>query len=505
MQLDPRALSMDPVLASSFFSAIDMFSGEVFEKSTPVIQIDYGYRVFTVIHGVQTNLVAICTQRLNQDVLDIMDSLLAEFELEWLAVAQSFEVEETFVDIYLEAFGEVVLKRLTFQELPDSWVPYLTIKPDAAPMTSSVILSFINGSRTVKEIRDVSGVSKEKMLLEISRLWAHRVIRFRNMLNFKDFLTARSQFLRYIQSTSSEIKDLGDVHPEMVGIIPRFAGLIDGRRTVQEILTELKGLYDERELLRVMDYLNETEVIEVLSPEKRRILLAKEVFELALRTAETLYGVEESTKALLLVMNSSETPETLGQLHLKDEAWAVDFDFKILEGFTPKRLMLLYGEWIKMLAQYVDTLDRTSINDFIVMLTKTFIERIINRYSSFDLRGIEEFSFWLELLSNDSLPEVGIVETGPYDQLDLTSIEEIVSILITRAQVIYGSEPIERICSASGVELVSKSSSGNVQTPSIEKTTRFLKEYSKLGPGAKLTLLILSRQRGISLPKEIEF
>ncbi|MCK5238013.1 MAG: hypothetical protein KAR33_00610 [Candidatus Thorarchaeota archaeon] len=503
MQIDPKAFGMDPVLASSFFAAIDMFSKQVFEQNAPVFQVDYGARVFTVLHGVQTNLVAVCARRLNPEVLEVLDSLLGEFEIEWLPATDSTDFDDSFIDAYLEAFGERIMSKLAIQDLPDSWVPYFTIKPDAMPTGSSTIAPYINGSRSVGEVIKVSSMTEEEALHEISRLWAHRVIRFRNMISFKDFLSARTQFVRHIQATSSETRDLRNLHPEMVGVIPRLAGLIDGRRTVREILAELRGQFDERELLRILDYLRETEVIEALSSEKRRILLAKEVLEIALRAAEVSHDKQEVSNALKTVMRSSETPETLGQLLLKDDKWTVDFDFKILEGLNQKRLMSLYGEWMKLLAQFVAILDRKTLDAFIDGLTAAFFERIVSRYTVSDLRGIEEFSFWLEQLTAEQWPHVQVVETYPLEKFGSSVLEDLVHVLITRGQVIYGSEIIVGLCGISGIPLIEGLPIQHVPRNRTDAFEMFMIEYSRLCPAAKLTVLILSRQRGISPHKAI--
>ncbi|MHA1906617.1 MAG: hypothetical protein ACW98Y_04930 [Candidatus Thorarchaeota archaeon] len=503
MQIDPKAFGMDPVLASSFFAAIDMFSTQVFEQSTPVFQVDYGARVFTVLHGVETNLVAVCIRRLKPETIELLDSLLGEFELEWLPVTDTVDFDESFIDVYLEAFGERIMSKLSIQDLPDFWVPYFTIKPDTLPTGSSLIAPFINGSRSVREVIDVSGIPEAEALHELSRLWAHRVIRFRNMISFTDFLSARTQFLRHIQATSSETKDLRDLHPEMVGVIPRLAGLIDGRRTVREILAELSRQYDERELLRILDYLTETDVIEALSSEKRRILLSKEVLEIALRAAEVSHDKQEVTNAIKAVMQSSETPETLGQLMLKDDTWTVDFDFRILEGLSQKRLMTLYGEWMKLLAQFVAILDRRKLDAFIDGLSASFFERIVSRYTVADLRGIEEFSFWLEQLTAEQWPHAQVAETYPLEKLGSSVLEDLVHVLITRGQVIYGSEIIVGICGISGIPLIEGLPVQHMKRNRTEAFEMFLIEYARLCPAAKLTLLILSRQRGISLPNTI--
>ncbi|MFW9800696.1 MAG: hypothetical protein ACFFD9_09685, partial [Candidatus Thorarchaeota archaeon] len=338
MQLDPVAFDMDPVLAASFFAAIDMFSREVFQQSERVFQVNYGDRVFTVFNGVTTNLIAVGAQHLSQEAIQVLDSLLVEFEFEWLEVIDPFAYHASFVEVYMESFGESVLSKLSLQVLQDSWVPYFATRPDSDVTIGSTSAQFIDGYRSVKEIRELSGLSERETNLEMSKLWAHRVIRFRNMLDFNDFMGARTRFLRYVQSTSSETRDLRSLHPEMVGVIPRLAGLIDGRQTVREILAELGRQYDEIELLRVMDYLLEADVIEALPPEKRRILLIKEALDIALREAEETYDEWEVTDALRSVMDSSDSPETLGQLRLKDGKWAVDFDLKLLEGLDISRL-----------------------------------------------------------------------------------------------------------------------------------------------------------------------
>ncbi|MFW9982489.1 MAG: hypothetical protein ACFFE3_11300 [Candidatus Thorarchaeota archaeon] len=505
MQLDPRAFGMDPVLASSFFAAIDMFSKEVFQQSAPVFHVDYGAHIFTVVNGEATHMIAVGVQSLNTEIIAILNSLLSEFEEKWLLATDLLGIDASFSDVYLEPFGERVMEKLSFNELPDSWVPYFTVDPSTVVNTSGTLEPFINGSRNVKEILDVSGLAKRDLLLEISRMWAHRVIRFRNMLSFDDFVASKTPFLKYLQSTSRETEAMRSHYPEMVGIIPRLAGLMDGRRTVREMLVELGEAYDEREILRVLDHLLEREVIEALSPEKRRILLAKEVLEIALRVAEDCCQEGEATNALTSVMSRSDTPETLGQLRVTDNQWSVDFDLKMLEGLNNRRLMLLFGEWMKLLAQFAALLDSKKLDQFIINLTSAFIERIVNRFSPFDLRGFEEYPLWLEQLCSHRSSPVRRIKTGSLKPTGDNPFEEIVYTLVTRGQGIYGTERITRICAASRVPLMDIPPDFWTGWQKEESQQKFLIEYSKLGNAAKLTLLVLTRQRGLTLPKMIIF
>jgi len=501
MQLDPRAFGMDPVLASSFFAAIDMFSKEVFQQSAPVFTVDYGAHLFTVLNGEATHMIAVGVQRLNTEITAILNALLTEFEEKWLLATELLDIDASFSDVYLEPFGERVMEKLSFEDLPDSWVPYFTVDPSTIVDTSGTMEPFINGSRNVKEILDVSGFAKRDLLLEISRMWAHRVIRFRNMLSFDDYVGSKTSFLKYLQATSRETEDMKKQYPEMVGVIPRLAGLLEGRRTVREMLVELGESYDEREILRVLDYLLEREVIEALSPEKRRILLAKEVLETSLRVADECLSEGEATKALTTVMGRSDTPETLGQLRVTDNKWHVDFDLKLLEGLNNRRLMLLFGEWMKLLAQFAALLDPTKLDQFIVRMTEAFTERIFTRFTPFDLRGFEEYPLWLEQLGAHKISPVRRIKTGSLKPTGNDSIDEIVYTLVTRGQGIYGTERMTRVCAASGVPLMELPPDFWVGWQKEESQEKFLKEYSKLGNAAKLTVLIMTRQRGLTLPK----
>lgn len=503
MQLDPRAFGMNPILASSFFTAIDMFSKEVFQQSAPVFHVDYGAHVFTVLNGENVHMVAVGVQSLNTELIRVLNSLLTEFEQKWLPKTQLFDNAVSFAEAYLEPFGESVMMKLSFDDLPDSWVPYFTVDPNTIVTSSGTLVPLINGSRNMKEILEVSGLSKRDLFLEISKLWAYRVIRFRNTLSFNDFISARTEFFRYVQATSRETEALHNLHPEMLVVIPRIAGLMDGRRTVREILGELGVSYDEREILRALDYLLETGVIEALSPEKRRILLAKEVLEISLRVAEGCYPAGDATRALTSVMNASETPETLGQLRFAGNHWFVDFDAKILEGLDTRRLMLLFGEWMKILAQFPAALDPKNLEPFIIALTTVFRERIVSRFAPFDLRGFEEYSFWLEQLSSHDRLQIRTIKTGSLMRTVDDATEEMTFTLVTRGQAIYGTERITRICAASGVPLMDIPPDYWVKWQKVEGLKRLMLEYSKLGAAAKLTLLILSLRFGITIPKTI--
>lgn len=158
---------------------------------------------------------------------------------------------------------------------------------------------------------------------------------------------------------------------------------------------------------------------------------------------------------------------------------------------------------MKILAQFVSVLNPAKMSIYIGNLTTVYSQRIIRRYSAFDLRGFEEFSYWLEILSTPSKPHVGPIETSHLQIAWSSALEELAYILVTRGHIIYKSESITQIKSASGSPLIDLLPTEWVGRDRVETFERIMVEYSTLGPAAKLTLLILATQRGILIPKEI--
>ncbi|MGY5862419.1 MAG: hypothetical protein RTU09_08630 [Candidatus Thorarchaeota archaeon] len=86
---------------------------------------------------------------------------------------------------------------------------------------------------------------------------------------------------------------------------------------------------------------------------------------------------------------------------------------------------------------------------------------------------------------------------------DDVGLQEMVSILGRRGQTIYGRHSIVETCAKAGVTLVEDPDDERLDENSQESLERFLLEYAKLGPAAKLTLLVLSKQYETTLPAEI--
>ncbi|MGY5862420.1 MAG: hypothetical protein RTU09_08635 [Candidatus Thorarchaeota archaeon] len=400
MKLDPKALDIDPMLVSGFFTAIQSFSREVIEKGASQFQVDYGARLFTITAGKKADLLVVSLGKLQERFGPLLTSMLKEFEKKWLKGMTSEKIASMDIHTCFPKFRESIIHQLTSGRISISWIPFLVTSDDEqSAEVVSPILSHIDGVRTLELIQEQSGFPREEVIEEISRLWVTGTVAFRRILDTRDIIASTSRLDPLLQSSSVEREELTRNHQDVALLLPRLSGMFNGRRTVEEILNALEGQLEREALIDAIDTLLDMQAIEPLSPEKRRILLAKEAMDIAIRVAEKVYSSGEMATALQSSLAMGSAPEVAGEIRLADNTWSVEYDSRLLEGLDPRRLMDLYADWMKLLAQFSVALGREKLKEFVEALTQVYEAYLLNRYTAQDLRGFEEFSFWLELIN----------------------------------------------------------------------------------------------------------
>ncbi|MFW9833005.1 MAG: hypothetical protein ACFFEK_03335 [Candidatus Thorarchaeota archaeon] len=398
MKIDPRAQDLDPMLVSGFFTAIQTFSKEVVSQSTSRFQVDYGARLFTVLSGESTDLVAVSLGECEEEVIQTLVSLREEFETVWIKDLSREELDTLDINSGFLDFREGILQNLSFKQILGSWIPFFVGTSTSSDRTKdSIVVPFIDGSRNVDEIIIESGLSREDVTIEITRLWALGALQFRSILAADDVVISTSKLDRLLQSSSPQREELARTNPDVLAVVPRMSTLFDGRRTVGAISRFLSDTYSERTLMQAFDFLLESKAIDVLTPEKRRVLLTKEAVEIAIKVAETIYTEQKAYEYLEQTLHKVAVPEVVGEVPLTDGKWEVTYGSRLQEGLDPRRLMELYADWVKLLAQFLGALDKTKIRDYAESLTDAYSSYLLKRYTADDLRGFEEISYWLEL------------------------------------------------------------------------------------------------------------
>lgn len=398
MKIDPRAQDLDPMLVSGFFTAIQTFSKEIVARSSSRFQVDYGARLFTVLSGESTDLVAVSMGECEEVVIQTLTSLLEEFETVWIKDLSREKMDSLDLNSDFSDFREGILQNLSFKHIHGSWIPFFVGGSSSSDKTNeSIVVPFIDGSRNVDEIVSESGINREDVTMEITHLWALGVLQFRSILAAADVVISTSKLDRFLQSSSPQREEISRTNPEVLAIIPRMSTLFDGRRTVGAITRFLSEQYSERAIMQAFDLLIDSKAIDVLTPEKRRILLTKEATEIAIKVAETIYSEEKAYEYLSTTLTKVAVPEVVGEVPLSDGKWEVSYASRLQEGLDPRRLMELYADWIKLLAQFIGALDKSKIQAYAEALTDAYSSYLLKRYTADDLRGFEEISYWLEM------------------------------------------------------------------------------------------------------------
>ncbi len=398
MKLDPKAQDLDPMLVSGFFTAIQSFSKEVIERDSSMFQVDYGARLYTVISGDVTDFVIVSLGEWDDEVTPVLKSLLEEFEGIWIKDLSTEEKDTLSIDVEFPDFREGIVENLSFRKLSGSWVPVLIeTGGKRGKKSGGKVLPFINGINTIDEISKVSELGTNEVVAEITKLWALGRIKFGSILNRTDIIASTSKIDRLLQLSSPQRIELQRRNPEVIELLPRLSMMFDGRRSVGAIIDGLSGEYGDNQVMNVIDILLETGAIVALSPEKRRVLLLQEALELAIRVAEKIYGPEAAKLFLDNALKKVPVTEVAGVFRMTETSWSLDYNSRLYEGLDPRRLMGLSAEWMKLLAQYIGALEKDKILKFAEALTEIYQSYLFERYSSLDLRGFEEFTFWLEI------------------------------------------------------------------------------------------------------------
>ncbi|MCJ7818082.1 MAG: hypothetical protein MUP60_04465, partial [Candidatus Thorarchaeota archaeon] len=380
MKLDPKAQDLDPMLVSGFFTAIKSFSKEVIERDSSMFQVDYGARLFTVFSGESTEFVVVSLGEWDSEVTSVLKSLHDEFETVWIKNLSRKKKDTLKIDTGFPDFREGIIQNLSFRKLSGSWVPY-TFGPEDVRFTSSsgIITPLIDGIRTINEIVNESDAGSDEVIAEITRLWALGKVKFSSILSKEDIVASTSKIDRLLQLSSPQRAELERKDPLVIKMLPRLSMLFDGRRTLGAIVESVSEEYEESQIIEVIDTLVEFGAIVVLSPEKRRLLLVKEATEIAVRVAEKIYSPEDAMQFLNAALDKVDVTEVTGVFRLAQESWNIDYDTRLYEGLDPRRLMDLYAEWIKLLAQFVGALDKDKILKFAEALTDTYQSYLFRR------------------------------------------------------------------------------------------------------------------------------
>jgi hypothetical protein len=383
-KMNPKALDIDPALISGFLYAIKSFSSEVLEKGSDEFQIDYGKKIFNVFTGNHTLFVAVSVDGWNESMIPLLREVIAEFENRWY-IEKDVQTPGEY-----DGFRRTIIERIGLQGLSMDWIPfYRNLKQPGIELRG--IETLIDGENSIMEIVDTANGNSEENIAMLANMWAADIIGFKNLLDDSDMIIPTQSLTRFIQSNTKERSELAQFSEELVNLLPRVLKYFDGKTTVEEILEE-----QPKELYSLLDYLLRRQAIEVLSSEKKRILLAKEVLAKTLQVSDRVYSKTNTLMFLRAALKKVRNSEIIADIHVTFDSWNIEYGFMMYDGLSPNRIMEIHDAWISVIRNLIRSLPKRNRMKFIEGFADTLQEDFFDRYARDELDGIEKITHDLE-------------------------------------------------------------------------------------------------------------
>jgi hypothetical protein len=394
-KLNPKRADIQPVLLSGFLTAIKEFSTAIIEGAIKDFHVDYGERTISIISGKKVIFAAIHDRENHEKIVPIIIPLLQEFEKYYY---QDVEIGEPGdLNQYLP-FKERIANVMGITNPSLEWIPILNQEAPGKKSAKPKIklpLQFIDGTNSIQEIVTKSNLKQAVVLEDISKLWAYNKIRFRNILTEKDIVIPNRKMNQYLQPSSEEWQALKHEFPKLVSTIPYIASHLDGKTTIGHIIDEFCEEGPEK-MYWLMDFLFLNDALELLTPEKRRVLMVKEIIDRAIMVAADVYSLEDSLATIQEAIKQVNKPEIITQIQVLKDNWKIDYSILLYEGLTPEKVMSLYQDWLSILRIFIYKISEKKRKKFLEELTRELDYEFFEKYKSEDLDGLEEFAVWLE-------------------------------------------------------------------------------------------------------------
>ncbi len=388
-KLDPRLFDVDPTLVAGFLSALQAFSSTVISRGTSSFEVNYGRRTMVLATG-ERALLAAFSDRATPEVGTIISELLREFEEMYFRPEDVKGCYDRKNMEHIENFRQVIINRVGIWDLSDNWVPEFVSDKDKVELEEP-LRSLINGKNNIAKIVALADLPPEEITHKIVSLWGVGKIVFRNLLEPYDILIPTQQVFKYVQSGTAERKELRAYSPELVDLLPEILQHLDGKTTVETLMMNFT-----HRVYNLLDYLFEKGAVEVLGPEKKRILLAKELLELGIEIAMKEYKQEEVIHAMRRAIRETEKPEIASELQVSQDSVRIDYGFKLYEGMTPEQIMDIHSSWLGLIRRFIRNLPEKKRVKFVEKFTENVRDEWIASFSDEDMDGLEELSFFLE-------------------------------------------------------------------------------------------------------------
>ncbi|MFX0067415.1 MAG: hypothetical protein ACFFC7_35280, partial [Candidatus Hermodarchaeota archaeon] len=263
---------------------------------------------------------------LHRGAPSLIKSYLEEIAKEYLEQFKCADFEIGINVTLFEPFRLKLIKKVIHEGISPWWVPRLK-KIEFIPQDKrDWLYNLIDGKSSITELCNKDSTDPEQVKEEIFLGWSNGVIEFGNVLDEIDViiptLSTRTLFLPY----NPDFLELSATFSECQIDLKELVKRLDGKTTLKELEASFSPMCKE-----FIEFLWDKDYLAILSPEKRRILIAKSI---SAKLIDVLYSQFEVDAVLSFFNQALSDTLTLGfssEINVVDDRVIIDFSFREYE------------------------------------------------------------------------------------------------------------------------------------------------------------------------------
>ena len=337
-KLNPKALSLDPALLSGFIAALKQFSNVVIDKDKGDFHVDYGKRIISLISGNYTLFVGVHSKEANLESINEIKQIQNLFEESFKRILEDNQVFDTKI---FQEFRPIIIDRFGMTEPSLNWVPVLVNKEELKKIDTNdyELIDYVDGEKTVEEIyNSCLSLSKDNIIYQMAQLWSKDLLQITHLLEKLDVIVPHKSIASYMRSCP-DLDGYLEIFPKKAKYIPLIIRNLDGKTNVEQIMSKFPK--DSQIIYDILDYLFNQEAIEILTPEKRRIVINKEIFSISLDVANSLFNKKEVICSLKETLDQTSSPEILAQLNVGEDDCQIIYSLTIYDQLSASDILKL--------------------------------------------------------------------------------------------------------------------------------------------------------------------
>ncbi|MFX0092122.1 MAG: hypothetical protein ACFFBD_10210, partial [Candidatus Hodarchaeota archaeon] len=292
-----------------------------------------------------------------------------------------------------DSFRSRIIKTFAQDIVSSWWVPFVKTRPSVQPLDALPHFKLIDGQQSIAEICEQVDLDGEKVREDLYLWWNRGLLEFKNILDATDVVITNSNTQMLFSTADPIHKRRHALYPTCRDNCQSIVKKFDGKTSVKDLTIHFGSSCQE-----FLECLWENDFIEILSPEKRRILIAKEITEKILETLKQLFSKTTVIQFARETVEKVYTLEIASELNITANDVNVDLNFKNYEDLSPKEVLERFKRWMNFNRTLISRVPSPKRRRVIEKLGQALTFEFFENFRGEDMEELEDFTGFLEEL-----------------------------------------------------------------------------------------------------------